>query len=115
MTVTRGFLIILLSGLAFAIGGGGIGYALGAIVPAYYQSVFSNGRQPWFDPVAVGLGLGITQGLICGVIVGAVVVLAVAWYNARRSFLDVRLSPPNARQESHAAERGITRQQPPTV
>lgn len=98
MTVARGFIIIVLSGLAFALGGGLIGYALAVILPGYYRGVFSGGREPWFDPVGVGIGLGLSQGLICGLVVGAVVVLAVAWYNSRRNFLDVRLTP-DKRQE----------------
>ena len=93
MTVAKGFRVIILSGLAFALGGGLIGYALAVILPGYYRGVFGSGREPWFDPVEVGIGLGVSQGLICGLFVGAVVVLAVAWYNSRRSALDVRLSP----------------------
>jgi putative addiction module component (TIGR02574 family) len=98
MTVTRGFLIIILSGFAFALGGGLIGYALAVIVPGYYRGVFSSGREPWFDPVGVGVGLGVSQGLLCGLILGAIVVLAVAWYNSRRNSLDMRLTPTE-RQE----------------
>jgi hypothetical protein len=91
MTAVKGFLVIILSGIAFALGGGGIGYALAVLTPGYYRGVFSTGREPWFDPVEVGLGLGITQGLISGLIMGAVVVLAVAWYASRRSAADVSL------------------------
>jgi hypothetical protein len=98
MTVTKGFLIIILSGLGFAFGGGLIGYTLAVLLPGYYRGVFSSGREPWFDPVGVGIGLGLSQGLICGLVLGAIVVLAVAWYNSRRNFLDVRLTP-DKRQE----------------
>ena len=92
MTVAKGFLIIILSGLGFALGGGLIGYTLAVFLPSYYRGVFSSGRESWFDPMEVGVGLGTTQGLICGLVVGAVVVLAVAWYNSRRGFPDVRLT-----------------------
>ncbi len=98
MTVVKGFRIIILSGFAFALGGGLIGYALAVILPGYYRGAFRNGREPWFDPVAVGIGLGLAQGLICGLALGAVVVLVVAWYNSRRNFLDVRLTPENRRE-----------------
>jgi hypothetical protein len=97
MTVARGFFIIIVSGFAFALGGGLIGYALAVILPGYYRGVFSSGREPWFDAVGVGVGLGLSQGLICGLFLGAIVVLAVAWYNSRRNSLDVRLTP--ARQQ----------------
>jgi hypothetical protein len=84
MTIARGFLIIILSGLAFALGGALIGYTLAVYLPGYYRGVFSTGREPWFNPIEVGVGLGMTQGLICGLVVGAIVVLAVAWHNSRR-------------------------------
>lgn len=93
MTIAKGFFIILLSGFAFAIGGGAIGYTLAVLLPGYYRGVFSSGREPWFEPMEVGIGLGATQGLICGLVVGAAVVLAVGWYNLRRGSFDVRLTP----------------------
>jgi hypothetical protein len=105
MTVPRGFLIILVSGLVFALGGGLIGYTLAVTAPGYYRAVFSSGREPWFDPVAVGVGLGITQGLVCGLIVGAVVVLAVALYNSRRSVLGVEFPPTNPQHLTRPVER----------
>jgi hypothetical protein len=98
MTIAKGFLIIILTGFIFALGGGLIGYTLAVILPGYYRGVFSSGREPGFDPVGVGIGLGLTQGLICGLFLGGMVVLAVAWYNSRRNFLDVRLTP-DQRQE----------------
>lgn len=120
MTVARAFLIIAASVVTFAAGGGLIGYALAVLAPAYYRGVFTNGRQPWFNPVEVGLGLGVTQGAVCGVIAGAVVVLAVAWYNSRRGVLDVSLPPQKARQltgpaGSQPEEQRLTSQPPPTA
>jgi hypothetical protein len=84
VTVVKGFAIILLSMLAFAVGGGLIGYGLGAFAPDYYHSTFGHGPQVQLNPVALGLGLGVTQGLICGLVAGSVVVLAVAWANSRQ-------------------------------
>lgn len=56
MTVAKGFCIILLSGFAFALGGGAIGFTLAVVLPGYYRAVFSSGREPWFDPMEVGVG-----------------------------------------------------------
>jgi hypothetical protein len=114
MTVAKGFLIIVSSGVAFALAGGLVGYSLGAFAPGYYRGVYGSGREPWFDPVAVGLGLGLSQGLICGVIIGAVVVLAVAWYNSRHRPFDLGFSPDKVPPlpgpgEQGPAEVGITR------
>jgi hypothetical protein len=80
MTILRGFLIIAISTALCAIIGAGTGYTLGTFAPAFYRTLFRNGNAPTFDPVQMGLGLGLTQGLV----VGCVVVLAVAWYNSRR-------------------------------
>jgi hypothetical protein len=83
--VTRGFAIIVASGISFAAGGLAVGYAIARFAPSYYRSVFRGGKSPDFDPVQVGLGLGLTQGLIAGLIVGAVVVLAASIFGLRRS------------------------------
>lgn len=88
MSVKRVFAIVLASGVAFALGGGGLGYALARFAPFYYRGVFQGGDSPDFDPVQVGVGLGVSQGLILGLIVGSVVVLAVAISGSRRSEKD---------------------------
>lgn len=84
MTVLKGFAIILLSGLTFALAGADIGYGLGTFLPNFYRAVSASGRDPLFDPVHFGLGQGLTQGLVCGLAVGCVIVLAVSWQSARR-------------------------------
>lgn len=47
-----------------------IGGALGTWAPSYYRLVFSNGDTPQFESVAVGLGQGLTQGIVFGTMVG---------------------------------------------
>jgi hypothetical protein len=94
MTVFKGFLIVILSGIAFALAGGLIGWTIGTAMPGYYRAVMRSGNEPWFDPVAVGLGAGLTEGLVCGVMVGCVIVLAVAWYNSRQRPPDVEIGGP---------------------
>jgi hypothetical protein len=63
-------------------GGGAIGYALARLTPSYYRSVFPGGESPAFDPVQVCIGLGVSQGLIAGLVVGSIVVLAVGFFRA---------------------------------
>jgi hypothetical protein len=110
MTVLKGFLIVLLSGLAFALVGALIGYTLGTAMPGYYRAMFRGSRDPEFDPVAVGVGQGLTQGLVGGMAVGAVIVLAVAWYNSRRRALEVEFQSPRqpGAAERPAETQGIT-------
>ena len=83
MTVVRGFIITIASGLAFAATGGVLGWALGRLAPDYYRIVFRIPPDIEFDPAKVGLGLGLTQGLVAGLFVGLVIVLAVTWYRSR--------------------------------
>lgn len=83
MTVKKSLIVITTTGVCFGIAGALLGYALGAFAPAYYRGVFRGGNDPRFIPVQVGLGLGATQGLGCGIAVGTVVVLAAALYGPR--------------------------------
>ena len=83
MTVVRGFIITIASGLAFAATGGVLGWAMGTLAPDYYRIVFRIPPDIEFDPAQAGLGLGLTQGLAAGLFVGLVIVLAVAWYRSR--------------------------------
>ena len=109
MTIFKGFLIVILSGIAFALGGALIGYSLGVAMPGYYRAVFSSDRELWFDPATVGFGMGLTQGLICGVVIGSVVVLAVAWHNSRCRELEVdfRMSRRGSAADWSSGEPGI--------
>ena len=83
MTVLRGFVITIASGIVFALVGAGLGYSLGHSAPDYYRTVLRNPSGVDFDPIQVGLGLGLNQGLAAGLLVGLVIVIAVAWYNSR--------------------------------
>ncbi len=60
-----------------------IGAALGTLVPGYYRSVFSGGHLPGFDPVAVGIGQGLSQGVVFGGAIGLVLVAMFYWYRSR--------------------------------
>ena len=83
MTVLRGFVITLASGLAFAVAGAIAGYTLGYVAPDYYRTVFRIPLEASIDPAQAGLGLGVTQGCGAGLVVGLVIVVAVAWYDSR--------------------------------
>ena len=54
-----------------------IGYLTGTYMPSYYWDTVWNGREG-FNPVAVGVGQGLTRGLGIGVFVGlAIPIIAV--------------------------------------
>jgi hypothetical protein len=52
-----------------------LGGLIGTFAPDYYHAVFDDST---LNPVQVGTGLGLTQGLGTGLVVGCVVVVAVA-------------------------------------
>lgn len=85
MTVLRGFVITVASGLAFGCLGAMLGVALGKAAPDYYRIVFHVPPGRPLDPAQAGLGLGLTQGLGGGLCIGLVIVVTVAWYNSRIS------------------------------
>jgi len=83
MNVLRGFAITIASGIAFSVLGAGAGYLLGSVAPDYYRTVFRIPPEISIDPAQAGLGLGVTQGLAAGLLIGLVIVISVAWYNSR--------------------------------
>lgn len=52
-------------------------------MPNYYRFVFTRGDAPDFDPLAIGTGLGVTQGLIAGVVIGLILVALLVWHYNR--------------------------------
>ncbi len=83
MTVLRGFAITIASGIGFGCLGAIVGRTLGLLAPDYYQVVLHIPPDLPLDPTQVGLGLGLTQGTATGVLIGLVIVVAVAWYRSR--------------------------------
>ena len=93
MTVARGFLITITSCLGFAGCGALVGYILGVMAPDYYRTVFAVPPGAHFNPVQVGLGLGLIQGAIAGLLVGVVIVVTVAWSHSRIEQLKLTSMP----------------------
>ncbi len=83
MTVLRGFVITMASCLGFSGLGALAGYVLAVLAPDYYRAVLHIRPEVVFNPVQVGLGLGLTEGAAVGLILGVVIVITVAWYDSR--------------------------------
>ena len=77
MDYKKAFFFLTSLSLTFCVLGGFAGYFLGTKFPGYYRSVFSNGSSPEFDPVAVGVGQGISQGFIGGAVAGVLIILII--------------------------------------
>jgi hypothetical protein len=76
-------LVVFLCTVAGGMLGLAAGAALGTLVPGYYRAVFSSGGAPHFDPLAVGIGQGVTQGVGFGAVIGLALVAMYYWYNSR--------------------------------
>src|SRR5262249_12687597 len=70
MTLKKALTIILgltiLGGVLGCLGG----FLLGKYNPGYYRAVVHGGQHPDFDPVAVGIGLGLGQWAAAGAALG---------------------------------------------
>lgn len=95
MSIGRGLAVVATCAIVFGVAGAAIGLVLGNVAPGYYRAVFRNGLDPAFRPEQVGLGLGSTQGAVCGVVVGSVLVLA--WSRASHPWRKPVVDSPRPR------------------
>ena len=72
------FRIVITSGLVGCAFGGVLGMFIGGLAPDYYRAVFGQFDNPDFSPIQVGFGLGLTQGLGGGCVLGVIILFAVA-------------------------------------
>ena len=78
MSVVRAIAIVAGCGMFFGTAGGLLGFILGSFAPDYYRGVFNAVDKAEFYPIQVGVGLGLSQGLIGGLIIECVVIMVVA-------------------------------------
>ncbi len=61
-----------------------VGFCLGTFAPGYYKAMFPTyAALPDFEPVGLGIGLGMTQGGGLGLFVGVLIVIAFFWHQSR--------------------------------
>ena len=76
----RSFYMIITTAIMFGAMGGLVGWVLAILLPGYFRNVYdAMDSEIW----QVGVGLGISRGLICGVLIGCSVLVATAWYRSR--------------------------------
>jgi uncharacterized membrane protein YeaQ/YmgE (transglycosylase-associated protein family) len=79
--------------MVLGIVGAVVGYLLAEYVPGYYRTVFRIPDDSSVNLHQVGIALGLTKGFVVGLLLGAVVVLAVAWSSGRsKRLLDAEAS-----------------------
>jgi len=85
VTLSKAVLFVLGMTGGGALLGLALGALLGVFLPEYYRGVFDGGDSPGFNPLAVGIGLGLTQGAGFGAVVGSVLIAAFCWYKVKTS------------------------------
>jgi hypothetical protein len=83
MSIQRAFAIPGVTALVLGIVGAAVGYLLAESVPDYYRTVFRIPDDSSVNLHQLGIALGLTQGFVVGLLLGAVVVLAIAWSNGQ--------------------------------
>ncbi len=81
MTIVKAILTVLACMLIGAVIGGAAGFVIGAYTPQALAMQFRLGNN--FDPVQIGVGLGIPQGLMLGAAVGVALVGILSWREVR--------------------------------
>lgn len=77
MTIAKAILAVLVCMLIGAVIGGSVGFVIGFFTPQALEMQFRLGNR--FDPVQIGVGIGIPQGLMLGAAVGVVLVGILSW------------------------------------
>ena len=77
MTIPRALKTIVGCTVVGGVIGTTLGYSIGRFLPDAYRSLFEGGHDPNFAPVAVGIDLGLSQGLMLGALVGIAATLIV--------------------------------------
>ena len=67
-----------------------LGLLIALAFPDYYPSVFP-GIPADADPRQVGMGLGLAQGVLAGIAVALVLIVALAWWRVRSRQLEILL------------------------
>ncbi len=109
MTLRQSLILILVVSVVCGAAGLGLGCALGTLAPDFYRGISPHSRRAVrgevpghdIDPAAVGMALGIVQGLGVGLILSLILVALFLW-GGRRSRLQETLADLNREvQELH--------------
>ena len=82
MTVRKALTTIVGCAVACGVVGAFGGYCIGRYLPGAYRGLFAP-VAPDFSPIAVGVGLGLPQGVVFGAVIGVTVIGIVTWYEIR--------------------------------
>ncbi|HUT11551.1 MAG TPA: hypothetical protein VMY42_13705 [Thermoguttaceae bacterium] len=90
MTLFKALATVVGTAIGFGIAGTGIGAFLGNFTPGFFRHLFPLRDLENFNPLELGIGLGLVNGLIWGLVIGVLVVGIVSWKETRMSRKDQR-------------------------
>lgn len=82
MTYFKALATVVGTAISFGIVGTGIGAFLGHFTPDFFRLFVLRDMED-LDPLETGIGLGLVNGLIWGLVVGVLVVGIVSWKETR--------------------------------
>lgn len=82
MTLFKALATIVGTSIGFGIAGTGIGALLGKFAPSFFQ-LFVLREMENFNALEIGIGLGLVNGMIWGLVIGVVVVGILSWKEKR--------------------------------
>lgn len=83
MNIRKAFLLLTSTTIFFTVLGGLVGFLLGKYLPNYYKSIFRNGQDAEFDPLAMGVGQGLTQGITAGAVIAIIFLIVMVWHDVK--------------------------------
>lgn len=83
MQVTKALATVVGTALGFGAGGTAVGALLGRYAPGFFRQMLPLRDPSNFEPVELGIGLGLTNGLGWGLAIGVLIVAILAWKETR--------------------------------
>lgn len=90
MNVVKALATVVGTGVGFGVGGTAIGALLGHVAPSFFRQLLPLRDPATFNPVELGIGLGLTSGLGWGLAIGVLLVAIIAWKDTRLARKEAR-------------------------
>jgi hypothetical protein len=90
MNVVKALATVVGTAVGFGVGGTAIGALLGYAAPGFFRQMLPLRDPANFNPVELGVGLGLTNGLGWGLAIGVLLVAIIAWKETRLARKEAR-------------------------
>ena len=85
MNLFKALATVVGTSIGFGIVGMGIGAFLGSFTPGFFRHLFPLRDLENFQPIELGVGLGLVNGLTWGLVIGVLIVAIISWKETRMS------------------------------